>query len=124
MSSIPKSLEDYRDGMRERKELNSILQSLESQPKEFNLNMEIKFLYDQIDEVNRNLDKLEKKTSKIFSLLQKHNPRAHLYASLNFRCCYTWDEIAGLCNIESDSTVKAVVYRAFNDLRKQGYPLD
>lgn len=124
MSSVPKCLADYRDAIRAVSELETIRQSLVDKSKELNLGFEIKFLTDEIDELNRQLDTLEKKTSKIFKLLQKYDSRAHLYASLYFRCGYLWDEVTDMLNKESVESVKATVYRALNKLREQGYSID
>ena len=106
MSSVPKSLEEYRDTIRTLSELEAMRESLEKKSKDFGLGMEIKFLDDQIDELNHNLDSLEKKTSKIFKLLLKQDGRAHFLARLNFHCGYKWEEIADMCNAESSESMK------------------
>ena len=124
MSSVPKCLTEYRDIIRTLSELEAYRQSFEKKPKEFALAMEIKFLDDQIDDLNHKLDLLEKKSSRIYKLLQKQDVRAHFLAKLNFHCGYKWEEIAEMCGEESVDALKACVYRALRDLRGKGYKFD
>ena len=124
MVNIPKCLIEYRDIIRTLAELESYRESFGEQPKDFGLAMEIKFLDDQIDELNGKLDLLEKKNSRIYKLLKKQDSRAYFMARLSFHCGYKWEEIADMCDIESSESIRMCVFRAFKELRKKGYPLD
>lgn len=96
----------------------SLMASLISMPEELQLESEIDYLENQIDNFKQKISDLEPECEKIFQMLKGKNDKAYIIARLHYSQGLKWDDIAYHIN-STPEAARMYIYRVLASFKKK-----